>query len=96
MKITFDPKKDEANQEKHGISLVEAVNFDWDSVRVCVDDRKDYGEIREIALGIIGSQLYCAVFVQRSETLRIISLRKANRKEVLAYVEALEHYSANA
>jgi uncharacterized protein len=63
VKITFDLKKDKSNREKHGISLAEAKNFDWDSVRIRVDGRKDYGEIREIALGVIGSRVYCAVFV---------------------------------
>ena len=83
--ITFDPSKDQANREKHGISLAEADFLDWDAAMVLEDDRKDYGEIRLIALAPIADRLYCCVYVEREEAKRIISLRKANRREVMDY-----------
>nr|WP_315598715.1 BrnT family toxin [uncultured Cupriavidus sp.] len=52
-----------------------------------VDDRRDYGEVREIGFGVIGGRLYCVVFTQRGEIMHIISLRKANKREVTNYVE---------
>jgi uncharacterized DUF497 family protein len=46
------------------------------------DTRRDYGERRMIAFGMIGDRLRVCVYTQRGEVYRIISLRKANRKEV--------------
>ena len=83
--ITFDPPKDQANREKHGISLAEADFLDWDAALVQEDGRKDYGEIRLIALAPMADRLYCCVYVEREEVKRIISLRKANRREVMDY-----------
>ncbi|WP_330995914.1 BrnT family toxin [Cupriavidus necator] len=50
-----------------------------------IDDRKPYGETRYIAYGPIGRRLYCPVFTIRGNTLRVISLRKANSREVRDY-----------
>ena len=52
------------------------------------DTRRDYGELREIGYGVIENRLYCVVFTQRRNTMHIISLRKANSREVKHYAEA--------
>lgn len=70
---------------KHGVSLAEARNFDWSSVMVKPDTRRDYQELREIGYGVIGDRLYCVVLVQRADVFHIISLRKANGREVKDY-----------
>lgn len=87
MEITFDPAKEKANQTKHGVSLELAAELDWPEVLVKPDTRRDYGELREIGYGAIDSRLYCVVFTQRNDHIHIISLRKANRREVQNYVE---------
>jgi uncharacterized DUF497 family protein len=87
MRIEFDPAKDEANQEKHGVSLTRAADLDWDAALVWVDDRFEYSETRMIALAPEAETLYYVAFVDRGEALRIISLRRANRREVKHYVE---------
>ncbi len=87
MEITFDPAKDKANQTKHGVSLGLATELDWSEVLVKPDTRRDYGELREIGYGVIDSRLYCVVFTQRNDHMHIISLRKANRREVQNYVD---------
>jgi uncharacterized DUF497 family protein len=38
MRIEFDPAKDEANQAKHGVSLLIAVDLDWEAALVWVDE----------------------------------------------------------
>jgi uncharacterized DUF497 family protein len=86
MKISFDAKKDIANQAKHGVSLENAQLIDWDTVLAMPDVRRDYGELREIGYGLIGDRLHCIVFVQRAQSLHVISLRKANSREVRNYV----------
>lgn len=87
MEITFDPAKDLSDQRKHDVSLAEAEAFEWDAALVRKDTRREYGESRLIALGYIGMRLYCMVYVDRDNERRIISLRKANSREVNLYAE---------
>jgi len=87
MKIEFDPAKDATNQTKHGVSLALAGELDWEAALVWVDDRFEYGELRMIALAPKTGILYYVAFVERGKTRRIISLRRANRREVTHYVK---------
>ncbi len=89
MLIEFDPAKDRVNQDKHGLSLAFAKELDWDNSLVWVDERRDYGEVRMIALAPATGILYYVAFVDRVRTRRIISLRRANRREVKHYVQSL-------
>lgn len=81
MKFEFDAIKNESNCAKHGIDLSRAEEFDFDTALFMVDDRKDYGEKRYIAYGYIGSRVHAIVFTKRGQTVRVISLRKANERE---------------
>jgi uncharacterized protein len=89
MQIAFDPAKNAANIAKHGLSLAQANGLDWTTLQVKPDLRHDYGELRQIGLAIAdtqtGQRLFCVVFVDRDEVRRIISLRKANDREVGSY-----------
>jgi uncharacterized DUF497 family protein len=85
MEIIFDAVKNEKNITVRGISLSEASKLDWDSALVWTDDRALYGEQREVALALMDQRVYCVVFVDRGDTRRIISLRKANLREVKRY-----------
>lgn len=87
MRFGFDPAKDRANQAKHGLSLILAVELDWEAALVWVDARFEYGETRMIALAPKTGVLYYVAFVDRGELRRIISLRRANRREVKFYVQ---------
>ena len=89
MQIEFDPAKDAANQAKHGVSLAMAKELDWETALVWVDQRIEYGETRMIALAPKSEILYYVAFVDRGEVRRLISLRRANRREVKHYVEKL-------
>ena len=88
MQIEFDPVKDASNQEKHGVSLALASTLDWEAALVWMDERQDYGELRMVALAPATGVLYCVAFVDREWIRRIISLRKANRREVKHYVQS--------
>ncbi|MBF0428667.1 MAG: BrnT family toxin [Magnetococcales bacterium] len=96
MKITYDTTKDASNKEKHGLSLQDAAYLDWRSVMVMPDDRRDYGELREVGYGLIGDRLHCVVFVMRENELRVISFRKANRREIIRYVSRLQNSIADS
>lgn len=87
MLIEFDPDKDTENSRKHGVSLALAARLDWDNALVWIDDRFEYEELRMIALAPETNTLFYVVFVDRSDARRIISLRRATRREVTHYVE---------
>jgi len=87
MRIEFDPAKDATNRAKHGVSLALAGELDWEAALVWVDDRFEYGELRIIALAPKTEILYYVAFVERGDVRRIISLRRANRREVKHYVQ---------
>jgi uncharacterized DUF497 family protein len=88
MEIAFDTAKDTRNIEKHGVSLADAKAFEWDSAVIWPDRRKAYGEDRMIGLGYVGKRLFNVVFVDRDGIRRIVSLRKANLREVKRYAQA--------
>lgn len=86
MNYEFDPAKDESNLDKHGVAMAEALEFEWDSATVQEDTRRKYAEVRLQATGLIGVRLYVMIYCKRGDDVRIISLRKANPREVKRYV----------
>ena len=66
MQIEFDVEKDKFNQDKHGLSLALANDLDWENSLVWIDTRKDYGEVRMIALAPSTGILYYVAFVDRN------------------------------
>ena len=89
MPIEFEPVKDTTNQAKHGVSLSAAGELDWEAALVWIDDRFEYDEMRMIALAPRSEIVYYVAFVDRGSVRRIISLRRANRREVNHYVKNL-------
>jgi uncharacterized DUF497 family protein len=85
MDISFDSAKSEKNLLARGISFELAAEFEWDSALLVEDLRKDYGERRFQALGLIGDRLHMMVFTPRANKAHVISLRKANKREVKRY-----------
>jgi uncharacterized protein len=81
MEFEWDEEKDAQNRAKHGIRLARAAEIDWSLARAFPDERQDYGEERFIVRGFIGPRLYVMVFVLRGIATRVISLRKASRRE---------------
>ncbi len=67
---------------------LEIEQFNFETALIVIDDRLDYGEVREIAIGFIGARLHVAVYNRRMPALRIISLRKANERERMNYGNA--------
>ena len=64
-----------------------AGKLDWEAALVWIDERFDYGETRMIALAPETEILYYVAFVDRGNVRRIISLRRANQREVKYYVQ---------
>lgn len=88
MDYEYDPAKDESNSEKHGLSLADAEGFIWEDAIVREDARSQYPERRFEAIGYIRDRLHVIVFCIRKDVIRVISLRKANVREVKRYAEA--------
>ncbi len=85
MAIEYDSAKDARNLDKHGISLARAAELFEQPYREIEDLRAEYGERRFIAYGFIEERLFACVYVWRANARRIVSLRKANRREIDAY-----------
>lgn len=83
----WDEAKRADNLAKHGIDFALAEGFEWESALVAADARRDYGEVRYSAFGLIEDRLFNLVFTPRTGKVRIISLRRANRREVHHYVD---------
>jgi len=87
MRYDHDPKKLAANVANHRVWFHEADGFEWETATMVVDTRKRYGETRFVATGYIGLRLYVMVFTLRGTAVRIISLRKANPREMKRYAK---------
>jgi len=85
MAITFDPAKNQRNIAERGLSFELAAEIDWQTAVIREDIRRDYGETRLLVLGMIRDRLHAIVVTPRGDQLRVISLRKANRKEQILY-----------
>lgn len=80
----FDPKKSVANLEKHGIDFNDAQAL-WNDPNLIEIDANFYDEARTIAIGKINKKYWSAVTTRRREKIRIISVRRSRRAEVLIY-----------
>ncbi|MEQ1525302.1 MAG: BrnT family toxin [Gallionella sp.] len=85
MEITFDPAKNARNIAMRDLSFERVVEFEFETALFSPDLRRDYGEVRMRALGLLGQRLHALVFVETQRGIRVISFRKANKKEVTIY-----------
>jgi uncharacterized DUF497 family protein len=85
MRIEYDASKSRRNIEQRGISFDSATELLDSDPLVIEDRRRDYRERRFIAYGWLGDRLHVCVYTLRGDTYRIISLRRANRREIIAY-----------
>jgi len=88
MRFEFDPIKSERNACERGLPFERAADFEWEGAIVVTDVRRDYGETRLVATGMLGERLHVLCFCRIEGGVRVISLRKANRREVKEYEQA--------
>lgn len=86
--IVYDAAKDRANRRKHGISLERAADLFAGRHVEQIDDTMDYGEERWSATGMIDGAFFNCTYADRGRYRRIISLRRATRREVEKYFQA--------
>jgi uncharacterized DUF497 family protein len=91
MIVEWDAAKNLSNIQKHGFDFAEAEELFRGLLVVDPDTRDDYGEKRWTGIGVIRGRPAHVVFTQRPpDIIRIISLRKATRREQKQYEEAIQ------
>ncbi|WP_338845652.1 BrnT family toxin [Massilia sp. W12] len=83
----WDEAKNASNKNKHGVDFMDALRVFYDDMRITVyDDRSDYGEERFQVIGMSYGKILFVVYTERhGNTIRIISARKAEKREAAAY-----------
>lgn len=81
MEFEWDDKKSERTRRERGFGFQRAVRIFAGRVYTTPDDRRDYAEERFIAIGETGGEVLVVVYTDRGDARRIISARRANRKE---------------
>ena len=85
----WNEMKSRENLKKHGLCFEDAAGIFEEETVTFLDDRFEYGEKRYLTLGTLDGRVIVTVHAQRGETIRIISMRKANRREKKIYQERL-------
>jgi uncharacterized protein len=83
MKFEWDENKRLINLEKHGVDFIDVALFDFEHVIAFEYVIKN--ELRVSAFGYVDGRLHCLVYTLRGDVVRVISLRKANEREVKKY-----------
>ena len=83
--ISFDPDKSQRNELERGLPFTWVQEMEWGTSLIKEDTRKDYGERRFLAMGKIQVRINAVVFKPRNDKVHVISLRKANAREIQHY-----------
>jgi uncharacterized DUF497 family protein len=90
VKFDWDPAKAASNARKHGVSFTVAITvFDDPYALIAPDRRHSTTEAREWIIGESDNRVLVVVFTKRLEgqVYRLISARRANRRERKLYEE---------
>ena len=86
MKFQFDPTKAKSNLKKHNVSFADAEGIFYDPLAIHREDPYIEGEDRWIAVGMgSASQILVVIYTFRGDEIRLISVRRATRREVQNY-----------
>ena len=92
MNFTWDERKRRANIGKHGLDFADAEKVFAGPMVLFEDDRTDYGEQRMIGIGSLDYLIVIIVHVETDDTVRIISMRKADNDETNLYYENVGYF----
>lgn len=96
MEIEFDPKKSQKNETERQLPFDRANEFGWETAVIFEDKRFPYPELRFFALGFIRYRIYALCFTPINQNVaRVISFRKANKREVKLYENERKKEAAN-
>lgn len=80
----YDSNKSSSNLDKHGIDFVDAQKL-WNDSELIKIQVKSEGEDRFLVIGLISNKHWSAVMTYRGNTIRLISVRRSRKKEVMLY-----------
>lgn len=83
--IIYDPKKNERNIRERGLSFGQVAELDFTAALIEEDTRRNYGERRMRALAFLDGRLHAVVYVHVDADTRVISFRRASKKEGKRY-----------
>lgn len=89
MQLTWNESKRRSNLTKHSLDFKDAERIFAGPLVLFEDDRTDYGEQRMIAMGLLDALVVVIVHVESDNTIRIISMRKADKNETNLYYQNL-------
>lgn len=89
MEFEWDDQKSQDNRHKHGLAFEDVELVFKEASITFEDDRAEYGERRLITLGSLAGRVVVVVHTPRGDSTRIISFRKANRREQQIYEKRL-------
>lgn len=88
MKLQFDPVKAKSNLKKHKVSFADAEGVFYDPLAIHREDPYPEKEERWVTIGTgSASQILVVVYTYRGDEIRLISVRRATRREVQDYEE---------
>ena len=88
MEFDWSEDKRRKNLAKHGLDFARVPFLEWETATVLEDRRSDYGEPRYWAFGLLSGRMHLVAFTVRGNKIRVISFRKASRKEIQRYGKA--------
>ena len=85
--VEWDSRKAAGNRRKHGVSFDEAATVLLDPKALALEDRASVGEPRWVVVGMSEcARLLTVVYtLRRVDRIRLISARKATRREMASY-----------
>lgn len=89
MKFEFDPVKSATNDAKHGINFHRAEEL-WSDLDALVIPARSEIEKRRMLIARLGGKLWAAIFMERGDSIRIISVRRARENEEAIYEQTHE------
>ena len=91
MQVEFDPNKAAVNLKKHGVSLNEASGSLLDPFALVREDEDAEGEVRFVLVGRsrTGALLTVCYTLRGEDVIRLISARRATRREERQYAEGI-------
>jgi len=89
MRIEYDALKNHRNILERGLSFDSVKDFDFSTAFFFIDERKNYPEVRYLAVGYLKNRLHVLCFSDIKNGIRVISFRKSNTREGIKYEKSL-------
>jgi len=91
MRFEWDENKRKTNLKKHGIDFAEVWQVFENEIATDIDGKSNYGETRYFTLGLFGGVIVAVSHTENDDTIRLISVRKAEKYEEQIYFDAIRN-----